>query len=273
MTIAEALRHAAARLKAAGLAGAARDARWLVAHAAGLPADRLILHADDPLDPERAIWLDRAVEERSRHRPVAHITGLRQFHGRTFRVTSDTLDPRPETETLIHHALGEEFSSILDLGTGTGILGITLVAETGARGVATDLSAAALDVARQNARAHDVTLAFVQSDWFEGVEGRFDLIVSNPPYIAEDEMAGLSPDVRLWEPAMALTPGGDGLGPYRSISAAVSHHLHPGGRVIVEIGPTQGAAVSAMFHTAGLQDVAVHPDLDGRDRVVMARKR
>ncbi len=127
-------------------------------------------------------------------------------------------------------------------------------------------------MARENAERLGVTrAAFRYSDWFAAVEGQFDLIVANPPYIAAGEMPGLAPDVRDWEPALALSPGGDGLQPYRIIAAAARGFLRPGGRLAVEIGPTQGAAVAAMFHAGGLAEVTVRPDLDGRDRVVLGR--
>jgi release factor glutamine methyltransferase len=127
-------------------------------------------------------------------------------------------------------------------------------------------------VARHNAQVLDVAdrAAFVQADWFDGVAGRFDLIVSNPPYVAEAEMAALQPEVRDWEPHLALTPGGDGLNAYRRIAAGVRDHLLPGGRVLVEIGPTQADAVSDLFRSAGLLHVSVRPDMDGRCRVIGA---
>ncbi|MDH2326086.1 peptide chain release factor N(5)-glutamine methyltransferase [Cereibacter sp. SYSU M97828] len=266
MTVAEALRVATARLAAAGIDGAARDARMLMAHALDVPADRLMLMSGDPAPDIGAL-----VAARIARQPVAQIIGHRLFWGRRFAVTRDTLDPRPETETLIALALAQPFTSVLDLGTGTGAILLTLMAETGASGLGADLSPAALAVAEGNARALNLPAGFMISDWFAEIEGRFDLIVSNPPYIAEAEMAGLSRDVLEWEPHLALTPGGDGLGPYRTIAAGATRHLNPKGRLMVEIGPTQGGAVAAMFRAAGLDAVAVHPDIDGRDRVVSAQ--
>lgn len=271
-----ALRDAIARLAAAGVPEAARDARWLLAHALDVAPDRLTLELGDPtgLNADQAARLEGAIAARCARQPVAQITGRRAFWGRDFAVTRDTLDPRPETETLIALALAEPFSRVLDLGTGTGCIGLTLLAERpAALGLLSDVSPRALAVARDNARALAVAdrAGFVVSDWLAEVRGGFDLIVSNPPYIAEAEMAGLAPDVRDWEPRGALTPGGDGLDPYRAIAAAVAAHLAPGGRLLVEIGPTQGAAVAALLGGAGLADIAVHPDLDGRDRVVSAR--
>ena len=267
----EALRATIPGLQAVGIEDAPRDARLLLAHAMGIAADRLTLHLSDPLPPEAAARFEAAIGERLRRRPVSQIIGQRLFWGRSFRVTADTLDPRPETETLIALALEEPFSRVLDLGTGTGAILLSLLADRpGATGLAVDLSPAALDVARGNAVALGLSdrAGFRLSDWFVAVEGRFDLIVSNPPYIAAAEMEGLSPEVRDWEPQMALTPGGDGLDAYRAITAGAPAHLEPGGRLMVEIGPTQGEAVAELFRGAGLADVAILPDLDGRPRVV-----
>jgi release factor glutamine methyltransferase len=246
---------ALARLRAAGVPDAARDLRRLAAAFDGAE-------------------LDAAVARRAAREPVSHILGRRAFWEHSFAVTPDVLDPRPETETLVAAALSAPFSRVLDLGTGSGcILCSLLAARAEATGVGTDLSDAALAVARGNARQLGVAgrARFLQADWLAGVEEGFDLIVSNPPYIAEDEMAALSPEV-LREPRMALTPGGDGLGAYRAILRDGPRHLAPGGRLVVEIGPTQAAAVRALFEAAALQEVETIPDLDGRDRCVAGRK-
>lgn len=273
MTLAEALRLGVARLTAAGVPGAAGDARLLLADAAGVAPDRLTLHLPDALPADAAARYDRALSARAARQPVSQIIGHRLFWGRRFRVTSDVLDPRPETEMLVASALAGPFRRLLDLGTGSGAIALTLLAERPeTRAVATDLSAAALAVARHNAERLQAAdrVTFLRADWFSGIEGRFDLIVSNPPYIAEAEMAGLAPEL-AWEPRLALTPGGDGLDAYRAIAGGAPAHLLPGGRLLVEIGPTQGAAVSALFRSAGLTGIEVLPDLDGRDRVVLVR--
>lgn len=273
MKAADALRAALSRLAAAGIPDAARDARHLLAHAMGVTPDRLTLHLPDPLTPEAAARFETALRARERRQPVSQITGTRVFWGRNFRVTPEVLDPRPETECLIAAALERPFTRVLDLGTGSGAILLTLLAECPAAiGLGTDLSAAALAVAQANADALGLAsrARFLQSDWFTDVPGRFDLIVSNPPYIAADEMPGLSPEVRDWEPHLALTPGGDGLDAYRAIAAGAPRHLAPGGRLMVEIGPTQGPAVSAIFMRAGFADPTILPDLDHRDRVVLA---
>ena len=272
-TLAQALRAAQARLDGAGVPDAARDARVLLAHATGLAPDRLLFSLADPMPPAAAALYDAAIAARARRQPVSQITGQRLFWGRRFRVTPDVLDPRPETEVLVAAALEQPFRQVLDLGTGTGAILLSLLADCPqARGLGADLSRAALDVARGNAAALGLAARadFVLSDWFAAIADRFDLIVSIPPFIAAVEMPGLSPEVRDWEPHLALTPGGDGLAPYRIIAAGAGAHLVPGGRLLVEIGPTQGAAVAGLFAAAGLTGVTIRPDLDGRDRVVLA---
>lgn len=267
-----ALAHASRRLDAAGIPDAGRDARRLLAHVLGVAQDRLSI--DMPTDlGEAASAFEAAVTRRAAREPLSHITGARLFWGRRFAVTADVLDPRPETEALVAEALQGPFSRVLDLGTGTGCLLLTLLAERPqAQGVGVDLSREALKVAGANRAALglDDRAELLASDWFAEVTGRFDLIVSNPPYITDAEMAELSPEV-LHEPRMALTPGGDGLASYRVIAAGAGGYLAPGGRLMVEIGWQQGDAVAGLFRAAGLEDVAVHPDMDGRDRVVTAR--
>jgi release factor glutamine methyltransferase len=274
MTLRDALAAAARRLSEAGIDGAGGDARALVAKAAGVARDRLLLHMGDEMDPAAQARLDAMLARRAAREPVARILGRREFWGRSFTVTPDVLDPRPETESLIELALtGPAPARLLDLGTGSGCIAVTLLAEwPGATGVATDLSAPALAVAGENAARHGVAarLALIRRDWFAALSGRFDLVVSNPPYIAAAEMVGLSPEVRAHDPAAALSDGGDGLAAYRALAAGMTRHLAPGGRMLVEIGAGQGAQVARLFAAAGLADVHVRPDLDGRDRVVSA---
>ena len=273
--MAQALAPAVARLEAAGVEGAGRDARVLMAHALGIAPDRLTLHLPDEMTGPQVSAFDEAIRARASRQPVAQIIGQRLFWGRWFRVTRDTLDPRPETETLVAAALEQPFLKVLDLGTGSGCILLSCLAGMPvSQGVGVDISEAALAVAADNSRnlGLDGRARFQRSDWFSQVSGAFDLIVSNPPYIAADEMQALAPEVRDWEPHLALTPGGDGLDAYRTIARGAGARLLPGGRLLAEIGPAQGQAVAAMFAAAGLQDVRVLPDMDGRDRVVAAVK-
>lgn len=270
-TLSAALVQAVRDLRAAGVPDAATDARVLLAHAADIAPDRLTLHLPEEAPEAVLARFATLIARRAAREPVSHLTGGRLFWGRRFIVTPDVLDPRPETETLVAEALAAPFARVLDLGAGSGAIVLSLLAERAdAVGLGVDLSPRALDVAQRNADALGLSARchFAQGSWFAPVQGRFDLIVSNPPYIAADDMAGLSPEVRLYEPHLALTPGGDGLDAYRAIAAGVGAHLAPGGRVLLEIGPTQGDAVAQMLRGAGLDQVRVLPDLDGRDRVV-----
>ena len=271
LTGSQALLAAIRKLEAAGVPDAARDARKLFAHASGVDAWRLTLTLPEPVPDDVRERFETLIARRAAREPVSHLTGTREFYGRSFEVTADVLDPRPETETLIEVALQRNFARVLDLGTGSGCILVTLLAEMpGAVGVGGDTSAAALAVAARNARRHEVDdrATFVQSDWMASIPQPFDLIVSNPPYIAAAEMEDLSPEVRLWEPRAALTDEGDGLSAYRALIAQAIPALIPGASLLVEIGPTQGTPVAALMRSAGLRDVTVFPDLDGRDRVV-----
>lgn len=271
MRLSQARSEGAARLTAAGIEGAARDADRILAAVLGVEPGRLRMADDRLLTDTEALRFRDGITARAAHQPVAQIVGFRDFYAHRFRVTRDTLDPRPETETLVETALSLPWGRVLDMGTGTGAILISvLAARPGTMGTGSDISPAALEVARDNAALIGVAADFVQADWYDGIDGRFDLILSNPPYIAADEMAGLAPDVREWEPALALSDGADGLTAYRTIAAGALRHLTPGGHVAVEIGPTQALAVAAMFAEQGAEPQVIR-DLDGRDRVVLAR--
>ena len=267
-----------ARVLRAGIRqlGNAREARLLLAGALGVGVERLTLEPDRPVSRAEEARFVQMLASRMAGRPVSRILGRRAFWGRDYEVTDAVLDPRPETETLVAAALaGPAPDRFADLGTGSGVLAVTLLTEwPAARAVATDISAQALEVAGRNAARHGVAdrLTLLKSDWCASLTGRFALIVSNPPYVTQDEMAMLAPDVRDHDPHLALTPGGDGLGAYRAIAKAAPGHLTPGGHLMVEIGAGLAQAVSALMGAAGLTAIRVLPDLDGRDRVVMGRK-
>ncbi len=273
-TVRSALAAATACLGEAGMESGARDARALMAAALGISADRITMKLEECPPRAHIRRFDTFIEQRLAHIPVSRILARRLFWGREFIVSPHVLDPRPETEVLIAAALKEgPCRRILDLGTGSGVIGVTLLAEwREATAVVTDLSTEALEVAVANAARAGVgqRMEKLRSDWYGRVAGRFDLVVSNPPYVTLQEFGKLAPEVRLHDPAISLTDGGDGLSAFRLIVAGLTHHLKPGGRVLVEIGPTQAAAVSDMFADAGLDRIAVHQDLDGRDRVVGA---
>ncbi len=270
------LRAATARLKAAGVETPARDARRLMAHALEMSPDRLTVGLPDKLTPSVEKRFDAAIKAREARQPVSQIVGWREFYGRRFKVTPDVLDPRPDTETLIDWVLRYPFQNILDLGTGSGCILLTLLVERpDVRGVGIDVSEAAIDVALANAADLGVSKRafFDTSDWLEDVSGRFDIITANPPYISAGEMTDLAPEVRDHEPHLALCPGGDGLDAYRAIAKRVARHLTPAGPLFVEIGATQAAAVTEIFRNADLEVAPPRQDLNGHDRVIMARLR
>ena len=267
-----ALVAAVARLRAAGVEEAPADARALLAHALQIAPERLALQMGEEMTLGQMAEFEAAISAREARQPVSQIIGSRLFWGLRFKVTKDTLDPRPETEILVAKALERPFHKMLDLGTGTGcILLSCLKGMPVAQGLGVDLSPAALAVAEANAEALGLLARakFRQSDWFAAVTDRYDLIVSNPPYIAAEEMARLSREVLEWEPHLALTPGGDGLEPYRIIARAAPARLIGGGRILLEIGPTQGQAVAGYLRAEGFEQVEILPDFDGRDRVVL----
>lgn len=252
-----------------------RDRKLLLAHAAGVAPGRLVMLGAADFTQDLMHRYKGFLQRRAGGEPVSKIRGLRAFWMHDFITSPDVLDPRPETEVLVHTALQQPFQTVLDLGTGSGCILLSLLAERPlATGTGADLSAAALDVARRNADRLGVAdrARLIRSDWLADVTGQFDLIVSNPPYIAAEEMAALPAEVRLFDPAMALTPGGDGLAPYRILAARAGDHLTPQGRMLLEIGWQQGADVAAILKAHDWRDIAVLPDLDGRDRVVAARK-
>ena len=275
MTAAEAMVAAVARLRAAGVPDPARDARILLAHAARVDAARVTLIAPEDIAPDIAERYDNLVALRAVRVPVSQLIGAREFYGRRFDISNAVLDPRPETESLVDAALSGSFDHVLDLGTGSGCILVTLLAERPqAYGTGVDLSEDACLQASANAVLHKVAdrARFLQSDWFAEVEGRYDLIVSNPPYLAAGEMAQIQSELRDHEPRMALTDEADGLSVYRIIAAQAPSYLTARGRVIAEIGWQQADAVTEIFDAHGWGEVAILPDLDGRDRVVCAAK-
>ncbi|GAB5446562.1 peptide chain release factor N(5)-glutamine methyltransferase [Gymnodinialimonas sp.] len=254
----------------AGAYEAGREASLVIEHLTGLNRAQQSVRGGEAFEGN-ASRLEEIIAARLARQPLSQIFGYAPFRDRLFHVTPDVLAPRADTETLLDAALAASPRSFLDLGTGPGTLALTLLAELpGAQGVASDISRAALDVAARNAEALGVAarVTLIESDWFDAIEGVFDLIVSNPPYVDAATYARLAPEITQWEPEVALTPGGDGLDAYRIITRGAPAHLRPGGHLMVEIGFDQGPAVSAMFNQAGFGDVQVLPDLNGKSRVV-----
>ncbi len=271
-TIAEALRLGAGRL--AGIADNPRlEARLLLGHALGLSTADLIRDAQRLIDPAA---YDALVAQRAAHVPLAYLTGHREFWSLDLTVSSATLIPRPDSETIVEAALREAADPrlVLDLGTGSGCLLLAVLHERpNAFGIGIDQSADALAVAKVNAARCGLSdrAAFVRGDWAEAIGGRFDLILSNPPYIPTSDIPGLMPEVSLNEPLSALDGGMDGLDAYRRIIPFLPRLLSASGRVVFEIGIGQSDAVSALAAEAGLLAVS-HPDLAGIPRAVVLRR-
>ena len=272
-TLAHALRDAASRLPGDE---ARLEAELLLAHALDRPRSWFYAHAGDLLEARDAALFEALLRRRDRGEPVAQITGHRGFWSLELAVTADTLIPRPETELLVELALERlprtEPRRVLDLGTGTGAIALAIASERPLADVtALDASEAALAVARDNAELAGLPLRLLHSDWFSAVAGeRFDLLASNPPYIADDDPHLEQGDLRF-EPRTALASGPDGLDAIRIIAREACDHLLPGGWLLVEHGYDQGPAVRALLSAAGLQSVVTERDLELRDRVTLGR--
>ena len=263
------------KLKLAHIDTPGRDARLLAAAAMDINTAQVTLKALDHVSKQQQDHFESMIEQRRNFKPVSRILGKRQFWNRWFEISPDVLDPRGDSEVLVNLALQQKADRILDLGTGSGILALTLLSEwPDARAVGVDICEKALLIAQRNAVQHEVSDRFQaqKSDWFEAISGQFDLIVSNPPYIGEDEIPHLDPDVRLYDPMIALSPGRDALLAYQNIASDAIGYLKPGGRLLVEIGFRQGEAVRALFASNGLKSIEIIQDLNGLDRVVRAIK-
>src|ERR1043165_3004815 len=237
ISIAEALREAALALDHAGVADARREASSLLSHITGRDRTFMISHGEDLLDERELRFFVAAISRRAAGEPAQYITGVQDFYGRSFRVTPAVLIPRPETELLVEAALRvmKAGASVCDVGTGSGCIAVTLLCERGdARAMAIDISEAALAVARQNAREQgvDKRITFQVSDCFDALDkrnDRFDVIVSNPPYVSGKALPGLQREVRDHEPLVALSPGGDGLTVIRRLLSDAPTFLQPEG--------------------------------------------
>jgi release factor glutamine methyltransferase len=282
-TVAEARRALAAKFRAAGLEAADLDARILIGHALGLDHAALAAAATRRLGADEENAIAALASRRLTGEPVARILGYKEFWSLPLRVDAATLVPRPETETVVEAALavidaGGQRSRdlrIADLGTGSGALILALLSELpNGFGVGTDASTKALMVARDNARRLALSRArFIACNMAAALRGPFDAIVSNPPYIASGDIAALAPDVRDFDPHLALDGGTDGLHFYRAIAAAAPTLLAPGGALVVELGIGQAEPVAHLFAAAGLAPSPPYPDLNGMPRALVARKR
>lgn len=278
-TIGAVLADASRRLAAAGIEAPQREARLLLGRASGLGATALIGWPERPVAAEAVRRFEQVLARRLAHEPIAKILGRREFWSLDFAVTADTLDPRPDTETLVAAVLAEIPDRraplrIADLGTGTGCILLALLSELPAAwGVGIDRSAAAARVAAGNAAALGFgrRAGVAVGDWAAALAACFDIVVSNPPYIASAAIAGLAPEVRDYDPRAALDGGADGFDAYRRLAPDCARLLRPGGLAAFEVGAGQAGSVAALCHAAGLSLLGIRADLAGIDRVVLAR--
>lgn len=289
LTIDVARRRLAAAFGAAGIDSPTLDARLLVAAALGIDRAGIVRDPDRRIGTDAATIVEQFARRRLAREPVSRILGQRAFHGLDFHVGPSTLDPRPDTETLVDAALelarrgqseGGRALRILDLGTGSGAIIIALLAALPeATGVATDISAEALGFAQRNARRHYVEdrLVLQRTSWLDGICGRFDLVVSNPPYIPSAEIAALAPEVRCYDPGPALDGGADGLEAYRALLTGVGAILAADGWLLLEIGAGQAESLARLAKmqpqwAAGCE-MSTWPDLSGMTRCMAFRTR
>ncbi|HEX6853346.1 MAG TPA: peptide chain release factor N(5)-glutamine methyltransferase [Candidatus Polarisedimenticolaceae bacterium] len=274
----EALAEAKRRLERARVPFPNREAEFLVAAVLGCTRGALLARRPDPIDDPTRRRLDAAIARRERREPLQYIEGVAEFRGRPFAVDRRVLVPRPETELVVDAALEglPAGAAVADLGTGSGCIAVSIAVERpDATVLAVDLSADALEVARANARRHDVDdrIAFVHGDLADPPaewRSRCDLVVSNPPYVAEGEWAGLEPEVRDHEPKLALAPGPTGDEAYPRLAVAAAALLRRGGRLVAELGHTNAAGAERAALEAGLTAVTIRPDPRGIARILIA---
>jgi release factor glutamine methyltransferase len=278
-TVSQIIADLTARFAAAGLDSARLDARVLVAQALGREPGLLFAAANDILSTQETALVEAFAHRRLAHEPVSRIKGMREFWGLPFKVTPATLDPRPDTETLVSAVLGAkslyETPRILDLGTGTGCILISILKDwPGASGLGVDLNPGAVATATENAaalglgpRAH-----FQEGDWCSGIQGSFDIVTSNPPYIPAAVLPTLAPEVRVFDPALALDGGEDGLAAYRRLIPQAFALLYPKGRLFLEIGAGQAPSIAQILAGSGFGIPTEYRDLAGFVRCLEAAK-
>jgi len=267
----EAIRWGAIELRNANIASPRLDARLLLQYSAGLSHEKLLLEQYSSLSESVMASYEEAIFRRKNREPVAVIVGETEFWSLPFYTSDMTLDPRPDSETVVETALKlfpdiDKPLQVLDLGTGTGCLLISILSEfKQAQGLAVDISCEALEVAKRNIKRHNMenNIQVKQSNWCEKLEGKFDLIISNPPYIPKEDIEGLEPEVKQFDPLSALDGGDDGLDPYRLLAKEIQVHLVSGGKVIFEIGQGQEEDVRRIMQQSGFDHIEDVADLSG----------
>lgn len=261
-------------LAQAGIEEAELDARYILEHITGLNSAQYFIHSEDIIEKDKAEEFFRLIERRSKRIPLSYVIGTRDFFGLTFKVNENVLIPEQETELLVEEVIKySEGKAVLDMCTGSGCIAISIALfGKPSKVAASDISEKALEVARQNAKCLNAgEISFIQGDMFENVTEKFDIIVSNPPYIETGEIDELMPEVRDYLPRLALDGDEDGLKFYRIISKEAVKKLNKNGRIFYEIGYNQSRAVASILLENGFTDIKVIKDYSGLDRIVMAK--
>ena len=274
MKLQRVLADTAFKLSHSGIESAARDARVLTAYALEVPISDLSLKINDKVSSNIISKLEKLILRRINREPISKILGRREFWGRTFSINKNVLDPRGDTETLIDYVIEKPVKKVLELGTGSGVIAVTLAcAWKEVQVTAVDISEDALLLAQINAEKFNVEnkIQFLKSDWFENVEGIFDMIISNPPYIGWVEQNKISAEVKKYDPEIALFAGYDGFDAYKKIIPSLSKFLNKDGLVVLEIGASQSSQVKDIMNSSGFFDVKILKDLSGKERAVAAK--
>ncbi len=276
MTVAEVAAKIKKRFADAEIDTPLLDAQLIIGKAANMNKAKLLTYPDKELSDDEIEKIKEMCVKRIKRMPMQYILGMCEFMGLNFKVNKSTLIPRGDTEVLVEKAINiiyrDGFKSVLDIGTGSGAIAVSIAKYTDTDVTAVDISDGAIETAKENAKNNHVNVRFIKSDLFKNVEGKYDIILSNPPYIEKNVIKTLQPDVKDYEPISALDGGDDGLDFYRRIINDVNEHLNDKGCIIFEIGYNQGKAVKKLLEEAGFKRVAIKKDLAGHDRVVISYK-
>jgi release factor glutamine methyltransferase len=268
------LADTAIKLSKSGIDGAARDSRILTAYALGIPISDLSHKINEQVSEKTISKLEKLINRRIDREPISKILGRREFWGRSFSINKNVLDPRGDTETLIDFVIEKPVKSVLELGTGSGAIAVTLACEWKEVYVtAIDISEDALLLAKINAEKFNVQnkIQFLKSDWFDAIDGIFDLIISNPPYIGLKEKDRILDEVIKYDPEISLFAGNEGLDAYKRIIPNLARYLKPDGFVVLEIGASQSNQVTNMMNAVGFANTKIVKDLSGKDRLIATK--
>ena len=274
MNLKKVLADTAIKLSKSGIDGAARDSRILTAYALGIPISDLSYKINEQVSEKTISKLEKLINRRIDREPTSKILGRREFWGRSFSINKNVLDPRGDTETLIDFVIEKPVKSVLELGTGSGAIAVTLACEWKEVYVtAIDISEDALLLAKINAEKFNVQnkIQFLKSDWFDAIDGIFDLIISNPPYIGLKEKDRILDEVIKYDPEISLFAGNEGLDAYKRIIPNLARYLKPDGFVVLEIGASQSNQVTNMMNAVGFANTKIVKDLSGKDRLIATK--